>query len=97
MSDNLDGFDEGLGRSHLFDGEFLDIDFVVDDEKRIGISEDLIVEGDTIEILLEHSFKNLVFLLKLLLLLLNSDSIKLDFIISLVEVIQVGIFSILFR
>lgn len=66
-----------------------DLDAVVHDEQRVVRSEDLVVEGDAVQVLLQQGFQHLVVLAEGLLLLLDRQSVQQHLVVPLEEVVEV--------
>ena len=73
---------------HSFDRWSVEVNLRVNDEQWVARIEDVIVNTDTVEILLQERLEEHVFFLKSSLLLLNSKLIEEDLVVSLVEVIK---------
>ena len=66
----------------------IEVDAIIDHEQRVVVVNDIIVDTDTIQVLLQQVLKEEVLLLKCRLLFLDSELVKMDLVIALVEVIQ---------
>ena len=87
--DNGVSLDIGRG-SAIFhhDRRPVQVDAVVDDQQRIVVVDDIVVDTDAIQVLLEQVLEEEVFLLKGRLLLLNRQLVQVHLVVALVEVIQ---------
>ena len=81
-----------LDRGFIFlplDGGLRDVNFVVDDEKGVVVFQHIVIEGDSIQVLLEKRLKKVIVLLEGLLLLFNGQLIEQNLIVPLIEVLEV--------
>ena len=86
--DNHVTLDEGLLLSLLDDGRTVEVDLVVDNEEGVVGVEDVVVDGDTIKVLLEKVLEEEVLLLEGCFLLLDGQLVEVDLVITLVKAIQ---------
>merc|ERR1740130_539938 len=86
--DNHVTLDEGLLLSLFDDRRTVEVDLVVDNEEGVVGVEDVVVDGDTIEVLLEKVLEEEVLFLEGSLLLLNGQLVEVDFVVTFVEVVQ---------
>ena len=70
------------------DRRSVQVDTVVDHEQRVVVVNDIVVDTDTIQVLLQQVLKEEVLFLKCRLLFLDSELVKVDLVIALIEVIQ---------
>ena len=66
----------------------VEVHAVIDHEQRVVVVNDIIVDTDTIQVLLQQVLKEEVLLLKCRLLFLDSELVKMDLVVALVEVIK---------
>ena len=64
------------------------VDTVVDHEQRVVVVDDVVVDTDTVEVLLEQVLEEKVLLLEGGLLLLDRKLVKVDLVVALVEVVE---------
>ena len=64
------------------------VDAVIDYEQRVVVVNDIVVDRDTIQVLLQQVLKEEVLLLECRLLFLDGKLIKMDLVIALIEVIK---------
>ena len=64
------------------------VDLVVDNQKWVWISDHIVVNAYTVEVLLKQVLEEHVFLLQSTFVLLDSELIKLDLVKSLVEIVK---------
>lgn len=64
------------------------VDLVVDDQERVVRIHNVIVNGDTVQVLLKQVLEEKVLFLKSRLLLLDGQLVKVDFVEPLVEVVE---------
>jgi hypothetical protein len=64
------------------------VDLVVDNQKWVWISDHIVVNAYTVEVLLKQVLEEHVFLLQSTFLLFDSELIKLDLVKSLVEIVK---------
>ena len=78
------------GRGAFFhnDGGPVEVDAVVDDEKRVVVVDDIVVDTDTIQVLLQQVLEEEVLLFESSLLLLDSELIEVDLVVAFVEVVE---------
>ena len=66
----------------------IEVDAIIDYEQRVVVVNDIVVDTDTIQVLLQQVLKEEVLFLKCRLLFLDSELVKVDLVIALIEVIQ---------
>ena len=87
--DNGVSLDVGRGGAIFHhDRRPVQVDTVVDDEQRVVVVDDVVVDTDAIQVLLEQVLEEEVFLLKRGLLLLNRQLVQVNLVVALVEVVQ---------
>ena len=64
------------------------VDLVVDDQERVVRIHNVIVNGDTVQVLLKQVLEEKVLFLQSRLLLLDGQLVKVDFVEPLVEVVE---------
>lgn len=72
------------------------LDSVVDNEQRIIRTQDLVVKGNSIQVLLQERFEHLVVFYQGFFLFLDCQAIEQDFVVSFEEVVQVFELFVLF-
>ena len=86
--DNDVTFDESLLLGFFDDGRTVEVDLVVNDQERVVGVEDIVVNGHTIQVLLEEVLEEQVLLLEGGLLLLNGELVKVDLVVTFVEIVE---------
>ena len=83
-------FDKSLVRLSILslDWRSIQIDLRVDDQKRIVGVEHIVVDTDTVEVLLQETLEEHILLLEGCLLLLDGKLVKKNLVVSLVEVVE---------
>jgi len=66
----------------------VEVDAVVDDQERVAVVDDVVVDGDTIQVLLQQVLEEEILLLEGGLLLLNRKLVQVDLVVTLVEVVE---------
>ena len=96
--DNSVALDVGGGGAILHnDRRSVQVDTVVDHEQRVVVIDDVVVDADAIKVLLEQVFEEEVLLLQGSLLLLDCKLVKVDLIVTFVEVIELLVLIIRVR
>jgi hypothetical protein len=67
----------------------VELQLVVDNQQRVGVVDNVIVDTHTVQVLLEQILEESVFLLKSGLLLFDGQLVKQDLVVTLVELVQV--------
>jgi hypothetical protein len=80
--------DSGVGTIFRDDRRSVEVDLVVDNEKRVVGVDDIVVNRHTIKVLLKEILEEKVLLFKSSLLLLDSKLVKVDLVVPLVEIVQ---------
>lgn len=65
----------------------VEVDTVVDDKQRVVIVDNIVVDTNTVQILLEQVLEEEVLLFKSGLLFLNGKLVKVDLVVAFVEVV----------
>ena len=73
---------------HSFDRRSIEIDLRVDYKQRVIGVEHIIVDADSVEILLEETLEEHILFLKSSLLLLNRQFVQEHLVVSLIEVVE---------
>ena len=73
---------------HSLNRRSVQVDLGVDDQERIVRVEHIVIDADTIEVLLEKTLEEHVLLLESCLLLFDGELVKENLVVSLVEVVQ---------
>merc|ERR1711991_346572 len=71
---------DGWGEAH--------VGATVDDEQRVGGLDDLLVDGDAVEVLLEHHAQRLVLLDESVLFLVERELVQQDLVVALPELVE---------
>lgn len=66
----------------------VEVHAIIDHEQRVVVVNDIIIDTDTIQVLLQQVLKEEVLLLECRLLFLDSELVKMDLVIALIEVIK---------
>jgi hypothetical protein len=67
----------------------VELQLVVDNQQRVGVVDNVIIDTHTVQVLLEQILEESVFLLKSGLLLFDGQLVKQDLVVTLVELVQV--------
>ena len=87
--DNGVSLDVGRGSAIFHHDRWpVQVDAVVDDQQRVIVVDDVVVDTDAIQVLLEQVLEEEVFLLKGRLLLLNRQLVQVHLVVALVKVVQ---------
>jgi len=87
--DNSIAFDVDAGCALLHHDRWsVEVDTVVHNEERVAVVDDVVVDADTIQVLLEQVLEEQVLFLKRSLLLLDGKLVEVDLVEALVEVVK---------
>ena len=78
----------GCGTIFHDDRRPVEVDAVIDYEKRVVVVDDIVVDTDTIQVLLQQVFEEEVLFLESCLLLLDGKLIEVNLVVALVEVVK---------
>jgi hypothetical protein len=67
----------------------VELKLVVDNQQRVGVVDNVIIDTHTVQVLLEQILEESIFLLESGLLLLDGQLVKQDLVVTLVELVQV--------
>jgi len=79
----------GVGATVPDDRWPVELQLVVDNQQRVGVVDNVIIDTHTVQVLLEQILEESVFLLKSGLLLFDGQLVKQDLVVTLVELVQV--------
>ena len=80
-----------VGRSRAIfhdDGRPVQVDTVVDDQERVIVVDNIVVDTDTVQVLLQQVLEEEVLLLEGRLLLLDGQLVQVNLVVALVKVVQ---------